>query len=113
MKLASMMPIVAAAAMAVAAGCASPRLAPNQTVYVYVTGGGNISVDGDPVEMADLPAKLRKMGATPETPVVFKTQGDVSPRMLHSLVGALQSHGYTKAMFQTQRHADAFVPGER
>lgn len=101
---------IAAACIALVAGCASTSLRPGQNVYVYVTGSGNITVEGESIEMADLPARLHKMGATPETPVIFKTQGDVPPRVLHWLVGSLQSHGYTKAMFQGPRHADAFVP---
>lgn len=95
--------------LAFAPGCMTPTIPPGLNVYVYVTGSGTITLDGEPVEMAELPERLRKIGATPDTPIVFKTQGDVPPRMLRSLVGALQSHGYTKAAFQGPRHADAYV----
>ncbi len=101
---------VIALCIALAAGCVSPSLRPGKNAYVYVTGSGNITLDGEQVEMADLPKRLKKMGATQDTPIIFKMQGNVPPRMMQSLVARVQASGFTRAVFESPRHADAFVP---
>ena len=100
---------MAAACIALVAGCASPSLRPGQNAYVYVTETGRITLNGDPVEIPELPARLKKMGATPDTPVIFKMQGNVPPRMMRSLVGRMQECGFTRAVFEAPRHAEALV----
>ena len=96
---------------AAVAGCASPRLAPGENLYVYVSENARITFDGEPVAMNDLPERLRKAGATPDTPIVFKTQGNVPGRMMRSLVSTVQAKGYTRVVFETPKMANAFVPG--
>ncbi|MGI6494566.1 MAG: ExbD/TolR family protein [Kiritimatiellia bacterium] len=93
-----------------ATGCLGTRLRPGEVLYVYVSSNGRITLEGEPVVMNDLPARLKKAGATPDTPIVFKTQGEISDRMMRSLVEAVQSQGYSRAVFESPRHADAFVP---
>ncbi len=71
--------ISAAAALLAAlllAGCAT-TLPPGKSLRVYVAENGIITFRGDPVQLSELPDKLKRAGAVPETHIDIIAQGSV------------------------------------
>lgn len=71
--------LVAAVILAVAAfaaGCAT-KIPDGKPAYVYVAENGTVSFKGDTFSAKELPERLLKAGAVPNTRIYLIVQGDV------------------------------------
>lgn len=84
MKKAMLHATALAIAASLAAGCAS-RLPADQPVYVYVADNSVVTFRGEPLKAGDLPERLLKAGATPQTHIYIVAQGDVPSAFLTQL----------------------------
>lgn len=84
-KMTSKLPAIFLAALL--AGCAS-KIPQGRPAYVYVAENGIITFRGDALKASELPERLIRAGATPDTPVIISAQGEVPRAYLTDLAMA-------------------------
>lgn len=67
-----------------AAGCAS-RIPAGRPAYVYVADNAVVTFRGETLKAKELPERLKKAGATPQTQIFLIAQGDVPSAYLSEL----------------------------
>lgn len=75
-------------ATALLMGCATTKIPKGRPAYVYVAENGIVSFRGDTFKAIELPERLIKAGATPETPINIIAQGEVPRAHLTELAMA-------------------------
>lgn len=73
-------------------GCAT-RLEPGRPLYVYVAENGIVTLRGESLPSGDLPKRMLRMGATPQTRIQLVVQGDVPRSHLNSIVSSCGAAG--------------------
>ena len=72
-------------AAALLSGCVT-QIQPNRPAYVYVAENGVVTFMGDQVKTADLPQRMIRAGAKPETHIMVVPQGNVPREHLSKIV---------------------------
>jgi hypothetical protein len=104
--------LAAGLAVVFAAGCLGPRLRPGDTAYVYVAGNGVVTFQDRPTALEDLPKRLTRAGASARTTIKIQPQGEISPRLLSSIVTGLKRQGFARVLFVGEKRATVQVAGE-
>ncbi|MDD4870151.1 MAG: hypothetical protein PHR77_06290 [Kiritimatiellae bacterium] len=89
-------------------GCSASRNFPNNTVQVVVSIDQKITLEGQPVQIADLASKLKSIGATPNTIIRVLIHKNTSTEMMKDISRSLASGGYRKMVFTQPKQAEVF-----
>jgi len=87
---------------ALLAGCAS-KIPQGRPAYVYVAENGIITFRGDAIMASELPERLLRAGATPDTPVIISAQGEVPRKFLTDLAVACGHVGIPNCTIREKR----------
>ena len=89
-------------------GCCSSRNFPNNTVQVVVSIDQKITLEGKPVDVKNLPSKLKSIGATPNIIVRILIHKNTSTEMMKEISRSLASGGYRRMIFTQPKQAEAY-----
>jgi biopolymer transport protein ExbD len=87
-------------------GCASPSM---DRLTIHLSESGAISINGKRIPLAEVPDRLRKMGATQKTGVRIETPPGISKYTLQTITKTLASQGYTRLFFTAPEQVSATV----
>jgi hypothetical protein len=77
--------------------------------HVTLTNNNMFVVDGASVPLAKLTARLKSVGATPETAILVAVPDGTPQSTLNAVAGKLKSDGFGRMVFTKPRHATATV----
>lgn len=83
-------------------GCAS-ALPPDRPAYVYVAANGIVTFRGEKVKTAELPQRLIRAGAKPETHIMIVPQGEVPREHLSAIVHDFGESGLPNCTIRENR----------
>ena len=82
---------------------------PDNTVQVVVSIDQKITLEGKPVKSAELAAKLKSIGAKPDTIIRVLVQKNTSEAIIKDISRALANGGYRKFLFTQPKQAEVTV----
>lgn len=102
--------ICLAAVMIFSAGCTASRSFPNNTVQVVVSMNQNITLEGKIVDVKKLPARLKSLGATPETTIRILIQKNTTKELMTQISSALATEGFRRIFFTMPKQIEVISP---
>lgn len=103
---------VALAAAALSAGCVTV-IPEGKPAYVYVAGNGTVTFKGDTFASEELPERLLKAGAVPNTRIFLIAQGDVPSELLGEMAMACGRVGLPKCTIRDRVRISVEKAGDR
>jgi len=110
LAVAAAVTVVVVACVCAVPGCRSLRGVPSRVVVTHL-GGDVFGVRGARVQLADLPAALRRRGCNANTGIEVSIASSTPRTTLAAVSGKLSAAGFRKVMFVKPLRADAFVGG--
>jgi len=101
--------LVCAALLACLAGCDQANEGGVPAVDIVLSPSGLITLNGTPVNVQNLPAKLKQAGAGRQTSVRVRVPDGTSRQTLQRLGAHLASGGYSRIVFSKPQKAHARV----
>jgi len=97
-------------AMPLSQGCNGSRSFPDNTIQVVVSIDQRITLEGRAVEIKKLPARLKSIGATPDTTIRILVQKNTSKELMTRISSALATAGFQRILFTQPKQVEVLSP---
>lgn len=89
------------------AGCATSR----ETMSIEVLSANVVTVQGDTVNVEQLPARMKKLGASPKTRIEVRLHAEAPPSSVTQVSRSLSAGGFRNFFFTKPRTASSQAAG--